>query len=344
MTMTLLPMLLLAAFASVSPAEDVTDALVVPKEVHAVIKSRCIECHGADESEGDVRLDNLAALSLDARLALLNKAQEQLFFGLMPPKDEEQPTAAQRGRLADWVSTELGKHNASKLEDKLRLPGYGNYVDHDKLFSGEYIDRKGFTRDRRWLISEFIFNAKINRLVNHEGIRTIDGRRTSVIGDNGVNLGTRFGGGTLRQSITNPFLLPTNIGVRYYGNTMLTGGHFLTMISNAKKIAGHMSSEQTMKARYPAMYRIMKMELNHRETLRSRETFLSSHVERVVQELYQEKSDALLPAFVRIKVEEIPDYDTDRNGNPIKRTNLELLRNRYGEDLQAVYRKCLIGC
>ena len=111
------------------------------------------------------------------------------------------------------MSTELSKHNASKLEEKLRLPAYGNYVDHDKLFSGEYKDLRGFTRDRRWLISEFIFNAKINRLIDHQGLRTIDGQRMSVIGDNGVNLGTRFGGGTLRQSITNPFLLPTNIGV-----------------------------------------------------------------------------------------------------------------------------------
>lgn len=39
------------------------------------------------------------------------------------------------------------------------------------------------------------------------------------------------------------------------------------MISNAKKIAAHMSSETAMKAHYPAMYRIMKMELAHRETL-----------------------------------------------------------------------------
>ena len=251
-TITILPMLLLAVFASASLAQNATDALVLPKDVQSVIKSRCIECHGADESEGDVRLDNLGTLKLDARLALLNQAQEQLFFGFMPPKDEEQPTEAERGRLADWVSTELGKHNASKLEDKLRLPAYGNYVDHDKLFSGQHKHLKGFTYDRRWLISEFIFNAKINRFVNHQGSRTIDGRRMSVIGDNGVNLGTRFGGGTLRQSITNPFLLPTNIGVRYYDNTMLSGGHLLTMISNAKKIAGYMSSEKTMKARYPA--------------------------------------------------------------------------------------------
>ena len=114
--------------------------------------------------------------------------------------------------------------------------------------------------------------------------------------------------------------------------------HLLTMISNAKKIAGYMSSEQAMKSYYPAMYRIMKMELAHRETLRSREKFLDNYIERVVQDIYKENNDALLPEFVRIKVEAIPNYATDGNGNPIKRTNLELLRIRYGQDVQAIYR------
>jgi cytochrome c553/phosphoserine phosphatase len=329
-------MLLIAPALAV--AESTADSFVVPNDSQSVIKRRCVDCHGADTSEGNVRLDVLVGMKQDERLELLNKVQEQLFFGLMPPEDEEQPTEAERTQLADWVSKELNKHNASKLEEKLRKPEYGNYVDHDKLFSGEYKHLKGFTEDRRWLISEFIFNAKINRLVDHEGVRTIDGQRMTVIGDNGVNLGTRFGGGTLRQSITNPFLLPTNIGVRYYDNTMLTGGHLLTMIANAKKIAAYMSSEQTMKSHYPAMYRFMKMELDHREILRTREHFLNNHIERVVQDIYKEKNNALLPEFIRIIVEEISDYKTDQNGNPIKRTNLELLRTRYGEDLQAIYR------
>jgi len=319
-------------------ADDSTGQFSVPKKVQSVIARRCIDCHGADTAEADTRLDNLGELDTVARLELLNKAEDKIFFGLMPPDDAEQLTEVEGEKLASWISGELRKHNASRLEEKLRLPAYGNYVDHDKLFSGKYRGLPGFTYDRRWLISEFIFNAKINHLVDHEGMRTIDGKRMPVIGDNGVNLGTRFGGATLRQSITNPFLLPTNIGVRYYDNTMLTGGHLLTMITNAKKIAGYMSSEQTMKSHYPAMYRIMKMELDHREILRTREYFLNNHIKRVAEDIYKEKDDALLPEFVRIKVEEIPDYKTDPDGNPIKRTNLELLRIRYGEDVQAIYR------
>ena len=314
------------------------EAFVIPTAVETVLNNRCVVCHNAEAQEGDIRLDNIADLSRDDRLDLLNKAQTQIFFESMPPKDEEQPTAAGRAKLATWVSAELNKYNASKLDDKLRLPGYGNYVDHEKLFSGEYIAEMGFTVDRRWLISEFIFNDKINRLLDYEPTRTIDGQRMTVIGDNGVNIGTRFGGGSLRQSITNPFLLPTNIGVRYYDNTMLAGGHLLTMISNARKIAGYMASEETMKAHYPAMYRIMKLELDHLETLQLREEFLNLHIPRTTRDIYQERDQKLLPQFVRIAVEEVPVYGIDGDGNEKKRTNLELLRTRYGDDLQAVYR------
>ena len=122
--------------------------------------------------------------------------------------------------MLKWVAKELKKHNASKLEDKLRMPEYANFLDHDKLFSGKYKDLKPFTSDRRWLISEYIFDAKYNKLLGHTPSRDIDGKRTKVLGE---NVKSSF-------SLTNPFLLPTNTGVRYYANTTLNGGHLLTML------------------------------------------------------------------------------------------------------------------
>ena len=338
-TLRVILIVAVGTWASTARSQNTSDSFVVPDGIQAVITSRCIDCHSADSSEGNVRLDVLSGMKQSERLELLNKAQEQLFFGLMPPEDEEQPTEAERAQLVDWTSAELKKHNASRLDEKLRKPEFGNYVDHDKLFSGEYAHLKGYTRDRRWLVSEFIFNAMVNRLIDHPGKRTIDGENMSVIGDNGVNLGTRFGGASLRQSITNPFLLPTRIGVRYYDTTALTGGHLLTMISNAKKIAGYMSSEQAMKAHYPAMYRIMKMELAHREILASRERFLNSYIEDVTQDLYPERNETLLPEFVRIEVDEV-QVPLDSMGNPKPgETNMELLRTRYDrQDVQAIDR------
>ena len=312
------------------------DTFKVPDGVTEVLNRCCIDCHDKESAEGNVRFDVWSNLGKANRRELLNKVQEQLYFGLMPPEDAEQTDDAERKLLLGWLDDALKNFGASKLEEKLRKPQFGNYVDHDKLFSGEYAHLKGFTRDRRWLISEFVFDAKVNQLINHPSVRTIDGVKQNVIGDNGVNIGTRFGGHSLRQSITNPFLLPTNIGVRYYDTTALTGGHLLTMISNAKKIAAYMSSEQAMKAYYPAMYRIMKMELVHRETLRNREQFLNDHIERITKDIYKDEHESLLPKFIRMQVEEVPEY-TDAKGNPRKRDNVGLLDRYEQQDMRAIY-------
>jgi len=215
----------------------------------------CFSCHD-DTAKGDVRLDNLESLALDARLDLLNRMQEQIFIGEMPPKKKKQPAEAERNLLVEWLSKELQAHGASKLEDKLRKPEYGNVVDHEKLFSGKYKDLPGFTPDRRWLISEFIFDAKFNRILGFNPRKLIDGKHQYVIGDNsrtGVNL-------------TNPFLLPTHSGVRYYDTTMLSGGHLLTMINNAREASGFMLSQAKRNSSIPAFNKVMAAEWEHEDS------------------------------------------------------------------------------
>ena len=290
-----LSLLVLATLTLGVSAEDTVESLAIPTTVQTVIKNRCINCHRVDTAEGDVRLDTLANLKLDARLELLNRVHEQLYFGKMPPEDAEQPHKAERTQLADWVAKELNKHNASKLDDKLKKPEYGNYVDHDKLFSGEYAHLKGFTYDRRWLISEYIFDARFNRILNHSPFKTIDGKREYVIGDN-----------NRRVNLTNPFLLPTNTGVRYYANTTLNGGHLLTMITNAKETATYMVYLTTRDKRYlPAIADIMQQEWEHEKLLASRESFLNNFIDRILQDLYEDKHDGLLPEFVRVDVKPV---------------------------------------
>jgi hypothetical protein len=282
----------MAIVVSACATAQADDSLIVPKNVASVLHQRCIDCHGGESAEGNVRFDNLATLKLDERLELLNKTQEQLFFGKMPPEGEEQPTRADRTRLADWMSKELNKHSASKLDDKLRNPGYGNYVDHEKLFSGEYADLKAFTYDRRWLISEFIFDARFNKLLNHNPFKTIDGKRQSVIGDN-----------NRRVNLTNPFLLPTNTGVRYYANTTLNGGHLLTMITNAKEASTYMVYLTTRDKRYASTIAdVMAQEWEHERILASRASFLNNFIGRILQDLYKDKHSGLLPPFVRVDV------------------------------------------
>ncbi|MEO1996578.1 MAG: c-type cytochrome domain-containing protein, partial [Planctomycetaceae bacterium] len=264
----------------------------IPPQAQHVLQTYCASCHGADAAEGQVRLDQLHRLTLKSRLDLLNKVQQQLLDRLMPPLEADQAPTAARTRLADWVAAELDKHNASRLKAKLRQPAFGNYVDHDKLFSGEYKHLKAFTYDRRWLISEYIFDARFNRLLNHKPYKTIDGKRQFVIGDN-----------NRRVNLTNPFLLPSHTGVRYYANTTLNGGHLLTMITNAKEAATYMVYLTKRDQRYArAIQGIMGREWEHERTSASRESFLQRFIVRVLHDLYQDQHQVLLPKFVPVEV------------------------------------------
>lgn len=268
-----------------------------------LIENYCIDCHEDGSSKGDIRLDNLPGLSLDARLDLLNKMQEQLHFEEMPPRKKDQPAEEERAELISWISRELGKHNASKLEDKLRMPDYGNYVNHDKLFSGEYAHLKPFTPDRRWLISEFIFDAKFNKLLSHKPFQTIDGKREFVIGEN-----------NRRVNLTNPFLLPTNTGVRYYDTATLNGGHLLTMLTNAKNAAAYMTGHLAARDRnyLPSFNAIMAEEDRHNSILESRKRFLDNFIEPVLLELYGKKHQSLLPEFKQLSVTEAAKTETKK--------------------------------
>ncbi|MDA1017473.1 MAG: DUF1588 domain-containing protein, partial [Planctomycetota bacterium] len=226
------------ASAATGVAQD-SSPFVVPNDIQSVLKRRCGECHGDAAKEGEIRFDRLAGLKLDERLELLNKAQEQLFIGLMPPDDSEQPTDAERTRLAEWIRGELRKHNASKLDDKLRYPDYGNFIDHEKLFSGE-ITAKAYSPARRWLVSPQIFHERVIDVFKLTG-RERDGYSKR---------GQQFYG------VTNPVILPEHSGVRYYDLTSLNGGHLLVMLDNAKWIAG----KQVLAARY---YGVDRRKLEH---------------------------------------------------------------------------------
>ena len=282
----------------------------VAAPVLPLLQKYCFSCHNAEEQNGEVRLNNLEALTLDARLELLNRVQEQVYFGEMPPKNEKQPTEVERNLLAGWVSGELRAHQASKLEDKLRMPEYGNVVNHEQLFSGKYKDLPGFTPDRRWLISEFIFDAKFNKLLDYVGQRDIDGKRYQVIGDNGRN--------GVRVNLTNPFLLPTHSGVRYYDTTSLDGGHLLTMLTNAKEVSTYLILLAKRKNNLPAVAAIMTPQWEHEKTLATRESYLKMNIEQLSRDLSKEKHESLLPAFVATKYTP-PAVAVGADGKPLKK-------------------------
>lgn len=179
-----------------------------------LLEQYCYDCHEEGTEKGEIRLDNLADIPLQARLDLLNRALEQVYLKQMPPKKKEQPTEDERNLLGEWIWKDLHAHNASKLEEKLRYPSYGNYVDHEKLFNGT-IKEVAFTPARRWLVSPMIFDQRVRDVFELQG----RDRNMQLVG------------------VTNPFVLPDNSGVRDYDIGLLDGGSLLVMLGNADWIS-----------------------------------------------------------------------------------------------------------
>ena len=285
------------SFALTLSASEKT-AFALPDKLDALMNDYCYSCHDEDSQKGDIRLDNLEAANQISRLDLLNKIQEQVYFGHMPPKKKkQQPSDLERQTILKMVSSELKQHNASTLEEKLGKPEFGNYVDHEKLFSGEFRDLPAFTHDRRWLISEYIFRAKFQRMLQSNAKARRAGKNVTVLGSARIQ----------NLSLTNPFLLPDRSGVRYYADTDLTGGHLSSMLTNAQKSSAYITDYlvKRNKKYLPAIAQIMALEDQHNATLASRQEFLENHIATVCKETYGPENAAMLPTFVAAKLKAV---------------------------------------
>ena len=276
-------------------AESPVPPYVLPDPAATLLEDRCLSCHDADTHKGDVRLDNLAELDLAKRLDLLNHVQEQLWFRKMPPKDKKQPSEAERDAALAALARELKAHHASTLEHLVQKPENANTLDHDKLFSGAYKDLPGFTPDRRWLISEFIFTAKFQDMLEQKTNGKHGGKQVPVLGGNRIN----------GLSLTNPFLLPNTSGVRYYANEDLTAGHLSSMLTNAQKtsefITDNLAKRKGSKF-LPGIAAIMALEDTQELTLAARRAFLDTRLAGLCEDLYGAENTALLPAFKPVEL------------------------------------------
>lgn len=101
-------------------------------KVAPLLTKYCADCHMGGSEEGGLSLDKVRGFN-DTKPDVWSALHEQLQLGHMPPKDSEQPTAAERALLVAWIADSLtaaGFH----VNNKLEWPNYGNYVPHEPLF------------------------------------------------------------------------------------------------------------------------------------------------------------------------------------------------------------------
>ncbi len=101
-------------------------------EIRPLMVRYCQECHSADNPEADVNFASFASLT-DVRKQpqIWQRVGEMLDSGQMPPKDAEQPSAAERTLLDAWV------HGYLTLEAQARAGDPGRVVLR-RLSNAEY--------------------------------------------------------------------------------------------------------------------------------------------------------------------------------------------------------------
>ena len=134
-------LMLLFCVSTTFAAEDPADVHAVWKtSTSAFLSEHCISCHGADAQEAGLRFDNLSFdLSQRNSSETWRRILQQVLFREMPPAESDVlPATPARKRFVSGLEAELARFGQGvDLDDKLRLPEFGNLVDHDMLFSGE---------------------------------------------------------------------------------------------------------------------------------------------------------------------------------------------------------------
>ncbi len=276
-----------------------------PADARSVMDTYCISCHGPEQQKGNMRFDQLETIDPVALQDIFGRTKEVVDFEEMPPAKAKQPSEHERKALLQWLESQLSDEATKKLEDRLKKPEFGNYVDHEDLFSGKYADQPAFTVDRRWLISEFIFDAKMQRITENRTVANWQDKRVDVLGGHNIS----------GLSLANPFLLPEKSGVRYYATEDLTGGHLSTMLSNAQKTAIYISENLIKSGRnkkyLPAVREVFSLEDQHEATLVSRRAFMEKYIATVCEDIYGDKNVSLLPKFVPAKLKAKKEYSAE---------------------------------
>jgi len=174
------PLSLLIALAAFSTPAKCAQADAAIPGVQQFLNSYCNACHGAEKQKGKVRLDQLNLTKPTAGdREMLKRIGEQLTYQEMPPEDEKQPKRVSTEAVIAWIENTLGAEGERRFNsaEKLKQPGYGNYADHDTLFTPPAV-RKAATPARIWRLDVESFIAKAQSWTGDKKL-FID-RRTNV--------------------------------------------------------------------------------------------------------------------------------------------------------------------
>ena len=143
---------------SLSAAEE-RDSLALPV---AFLQKHCTDCHGSEDPEGDLTLVGVGNVS-DNNVSIWQRVLTQLATNEMPPDGEPRPDVSQREAVIGWITESMTKIGVEPQLPGGRLPTDGNWVDHDRLFSGHF-QGPAYSPPRFWRRSQSQYDSLMEQL------------------------------------------------------------------------------------------------------------------------------------------------------------------------------------
>lgn len=158
--------------ASATPDSTVSVAPTVTARLQALLDAHCLDCHSKDLQEAGLRFDNFSQQSKAEQTALLNRIEEQVYLRRMPPADTDSLPDKQHADFLDALQQQFEAHGSRSLfREKMKSPAFGNYVNHEQLFSGT-INTPPYSPARLWRTSPYVFdNVKSQRGADPKHLR-----------------------------------------------------------------------------------------------------------------------------------------------------------------------------
>ncbi|MCE9604319.1 MAG: DUF1592 domain-containing protein [Planctomycetia bacterium] len=151
-------LLLLFALGGVVAAAEAPPAAALDPKVQAYFKTHCLNCHGADATKSDFRIDTLSPKVGHEDTPQWLEIMERISSGEMPPKDvKNRPTAEESARIVEWLAGRIKEGEAARMAARGR-------VSYNRLTRDEYVntvrdligvhfdatDPGGFLEDPEW--------------------------------------------------------------------------------------------------------------------------------------------------------------------------------------------------
>ncbi len=124
------------------------------------LKMFCIDCHGADQPEGDVNLDQFDTAFSGKNDDLWLRVLEQVDVQAMPPSDADQPSVETRHQFSQWALRAAADAGYDTLHAR-QYPAKGNYVPHELLFGSEARRVPASSPPRLWRLNPKAYDAQI---------------------------------------------------------------------------------------------------------------------------------------------------------------------------------------